>query len=92
MNLSKNLYIFFFIFIALFFGLSHEARFDITNNCPFTVWAGSSTEVKHGALMLMLALHRLAFGLEQGAISMVLGVADARPVTVAGFSNAKAMV
>jgi hypothetical protein len=40
----------------------------------------------------MLALHKLAFGLEQGAISTVPGVADARPVTAAGFSNAKAMV
>jgi hypothetical protein len=42
--------------------------------------------------MLMLALHKLAFGLEQGAISTVPDVADARPVTAAGFSNAKAMV
>jgi hypothetical protein len=53
---------------------------------------GSLIEIKHRALMLMMALHRLAFGLEQGAISTVQGVADVRPVTVAGFCNAKAMV
>ncbi|KAE8055280.1 hypothetical protein FH972_012131 [Carpinus fangiana] len=41
MSLSKNLSIFFSLFIALYFGLAHAARFDITNNCPFTVWAGA---------------------------------------------------
>jgi hypothetical protein len=56
------------------------------------VVVGNLIEVKHGTLMLMLALHKLAFGLEQGAISTVLDVADARPVTATGFSNAKAMV
>jgi hypothetical protein len=56
------------------------------------VAAGSSTKVKHGALMLMPELQGVAFGLEQGVISMVLDMAIARPVTVAGFSNAKLMV
>ncbi|KAE7996228.1 hypothetical protein FH972_000967 [Carpinus fangiana] len=41
MSLSKNLSIFFSLFITLCFGLVHAARFDITNNCPFTVWAGA---------------------------------------------------
>jgi hypothetical protein len=42
--------------------------------------------------MLMPELQGVAFGLEQGVISMVLDMAIARPVTVAGFSNAKLMV
>jgi hypothetical protein len=41
MSLSKNLSIFFSLFIALYFGLAHAARFDITNNCPFTIWVGA---------------------------------------------------
>jgi hypothetical protein len=42
--------------------------------------------------MLMPALEGLAFGLKHGAISMVPGVVVAKPVIVAHFSNAKAMV
>ena len=41
MCLSKHISIFFFLFITLFIALSHAARFDITNNCPYTVWAAA---------------------------------------------------
>jgi hypothetical protein len=40
----------------------------------------------------MPELQEVAFGLEQGVISMVPDVAVAKLVTVAGFSNAKPMV
>jgi hypothetical protein len=42
MSLSKSLSIFFSFFTTICFCLAHAARFDITNNCPFTVWAGAS--------------------------------------------------
>ena len=41
MSLSKYISIFFFLFITLFIALSHAARFDITNNCTYTVWAAA---------------------------------------------------
>ncbi|KAB1215287.1 Thaumatin-like protein [Morella rubra] len=41
MSLSKKQFIFCFLSITLCFGLAHAARFDVTNNCPFTVWAGA---------------------------------------------------
>jgi hypothetical protein len=40
----------------------------------------------------MQARKGLAFGLEHDAILIVLGVADARLVTVTGFSDAKTLV
>ena len=40
MNLFKNLSINFFL-ASLFIALAHAARFDITNNCPYTVWAAA---------------------------------------------------
>ncbi|KAM3734491.1 hypothetical protein ACB098_10G018800 [Castanea mollissima] len=41
MSLSKPLPIFFFLLITLLSALAHAARFDISNNCPFTVWAAA---------------------------------------------------
>ncbi|KAB1215290.1 Thaumatin-like protein [Morella rubra] len=41
MSLSKNLSIFCFLSITLCFALANAARFNIVNNCPFTVWAGA---------------------------------------------------
>ncbi|KAL4602054.1 hypothetical protein ACB092_10G024600 [Castanea dentata] len=41
MSLSKHLPIFFFLLITLLSALAHAARFDISNNCPFTVWAAA---------------------------------------------------
>jgi hypothetical protein len=41
MSVSKNLFVIFFLFITLCFNLAHAARFDIKNNCPFTIWAGA---------------------------------------------------
>ncbi|XP_050290838.1 protein P21-like [Quercus robur] len=43
MNPFKNLSILFFYFlVTLFIALAHAARFDITNNCNFTIWAAAS--------------------------------------------------
>ncbi|KAM4073438.1 hypothetical protein ACB094_10G019100 [Castanea mollissima] len=41
MSLSKHLPIFFFLLITLLSALAYAARFDISNNCPFTVWAAA---------------------------------------------------
>ncbi|KAM4073444.1 hypothetical protein ACB094_10G019700 [Castanea mollissima] len=41
MSLSKHLPIFFFLLITLLSALAHAAKFDISNNCPFTVWAAA---------------------------------------------------
>ena len=42
MNPFKNLSILCFYFlVTLFIALAHAARFDITNNCSFTIWAGA---------------------------------------------------
>ncbi|GMY30232.1 protein P21-like [Fagus crenata] len=41
MSLFKNLPIFSFLFITLCFALVHAARFDIKNNCPYTIWAAA---------------------------------------------------
>ncbi|KAM3687215.1 hypothetical protein ACB098_10G063300 [Castanea mollissima] len=35
----KNLLISIFFFITLSIALAHAVRFDITNNCPYTIWA-----------------------------------------------------
>jgi hypothetical protein len=40
----------------------------------------------------MPAQKGLAFGVEQAAFSMLQDVANARPVTAQGFSNAKSLV
>jgi len=82
MSLSKNLSILFFLSITLCFSLAHAARFDVRNSCPFTVWAAA---IPGGG-------KQLAFGVEQAAFSMLLDVANARPVTAQGFSNAKSLV
>ena len=59
---------------------------------PFLVVAGGSTHASLGPLTSTLAQQGPAFGLELGAISMALGVADVKPVTVVDFFNAKLMV
>ncbi|KAB1215297.1 Thaumatin-like protein [Morella rubra] len=41
MSLSRNLPTLSFLFVTLFFALVHAARFDIRNNCPYTVWAAA---------------------------------------------------
>ncbi|XP_030946952.1 protein P21-like [Quercus lobata] len=41
MNLFKNLPISFYFLVTVFIALAHAARFDITNNCPYTVWAAA---------------------------------------------------
>ncbi|KAL0000021.1 hypothetical protein SO802_019623 [Lithocarpus litseifolius] len=42
MNPFKNLSIsFFYFFFILFIAFAHAARFDITNNCNFTIWAAA---------------------------------------------------
>ncbi|KAM4085240.1 hypothetical protein ACJW30_10G011900 [Castanea mollissima] len=43
MNPFKNLSIsFFYFFFILFIAFAHAARFDITNNCNFTIWAAAA--------------------------------------------------
>ncbi|KAB1215293.1 Thaumatin-like protein [Morella rubra] len=99
MSLSKKLFIFCFLSITLDFGLARAARFDVTNNCPFTVWAravpGGGMQLAQGgiwSLTLPQAPQGVTFGHGLGAISMAMGGVAARPVIVAGFSNAKPMV
>ncbi|KAF3970409.1 hypothetical protein ACB098_10G062900 [Castanea mollissima] len=41
MSLFKNLSVISFLFITLCFALADAARFDIKNNCPYTVWAAA---------------------------------------------------
>ena len=41
MSLFKNLSVISFLFITLCFALADAARFDIINNCPYTVWAAA---------------------------------------------------
>lgn len=41
MSLFKSVSIFPFLLIALIFPLSKAANFDISNNCPYTVWAAA---------------------------------------------------
>ncbi|KAG2677356.1 hypothetical protein I3760_12G094000 [Carya illinoinensis] len=39
--ISKNVLSTFCFLYALCFSLTHAARFDITNNCPYPIWAGA---------------------------------------------------
>ncbi|KAB1215283.1 Thaumatin-like protein [Morella rubra] len=86
MTLSKNLSSFYFLSITLCFALVNAAKFNIVNNCPFTIWAGA---VPGGGRQLNARggtwNHDVAagtkgarIGLELDAISMALGVANAR--------------
>jgi hypothetical protein len=75
---------------------THAARFDITNNCPFTVWAeaifGRGRQLNQGetwGLDVNAGTTGVAFGLEHGVVSMVPDMVVARPVFAVGFSNAK---
>jgi hypothetical protein len=75
---------------------THAARFDITNNCPFTVWAeavfGRGRQLNQGEtwdLDVNAGTAGVAFGLEHGVVSMVPDMVVARPVSAMGFSNAK---
>ena len=98
MSLFKNLFISFYFFVTLCIVFAHAARFDITNNCPYVVWAaavpggGRQLNPSLGLLMSTLAQPGAVFGPELGAILMGPGVAVVRPVTVVDFFNAKAMV
>ncbi|PKI55250.1 protein P21-like [Punica granatum] len=52
MSLFSNLYISFFLVSIIFQNLANAARFDVTNNCPDTVWAaaspGGGRQLNHG--------------------------------------------
>ena len=55
MNPFKNLSIsFFYFFFILFIAFAHSARFDITNNCNFTIWAaampGGGRQINKGGI------------------------------------------
>ncbi|GMY30235.1 protein P21-like [Fagus crenata] len=89
MSLSKHISIFFFLFITLFIALAHAARFDITNNCPYAVWAaavpGGGRRLnprESWPLDVNAGTKGAAFGPEQGAISMDPDMAIVKPVTV----------
>ncbi|GMY30240.1 protein P21-like [Fagus crenata] len=99
MSLSKHISIFFFLFITLFIALAHAARFDITNNCPYAVWAaavpGGGRRLnprESWPLDVNAGTKGARIWAELGAILMGLAVADVKLVTVVGFFNAKPMV
>ena len=99
MSIFKNLSISFFFFAILFITFAHAARFNITHNCPYVVWAaavpggGRQLNSKESwPLDMNASTTEAAFGLELGAILMDTGVAVVRLVIVVGFFNAKPMV
>ncbi|XP_050266566.1 thaumatin-like protein [Quercus robur] len=74
MSIFKNLSISFFLFATLFINFAHAARFNITNNFPYVVWAaavpGGDRQLnskESWPLDMNASTTEAAFGLELGA-------------------------
>ena len=99
MSIFKNLSISFFLFATLFITFAHAARFNITNNCPYVVWAaavpGGDRQLnskESWPLDVNASTTGAAVGLQLGAFFMDSSVVVVRLVIVVGFFNAKPMV